>query len=54
MSTVPETAQAIRIEKNGGVEVLEKKTIPLKVSPGEVVIKVTSGKGTLVSIRASR
>lgn len=41
MSTVPETAQAIRIEKNGGVEVLEKKTIPLKVSPGEVVIKVT-------------
>ncbi|TFL03474.1 hypothetical protein BDV98DRAFT_591337 [Pterulicium gracile] len=40
MSTVPETAQAIRIEKNGGVEVLEKKTIPLKVSPGEVVIKV--------------
>jgi NADPH2:quinone reductase len=40
MSTVPETAQAIRIQKNGGTEVLEKLQVPLKQSAGEVVVKV--------------
>ncbi|KAF5368377.1 hypothetical protein D9758_002468 [Tetrapyrgos nigripes] len=41
MSGLPDTIEAICIEKTGGFEVIEKKTLPFpKVDPGNVVVKV--------------
>lgn len=37
----PSTVQAIAISKTGGVEVLEKLTVPFpKQEPGDIVVKV--------------
>lgn len=38
----PETISAIAIDKTGGIEVLEKKTVPFPTQkPGEIVVKVS-------------
>lgn len=38
----PETISVIAIDKTGGIEVLEKKTVPFPTQkPGEIVVKVS-------------
>lgn len=38
----PQTIQAIAIDKNGEIDVLEKKTVPFpELVPGNVLVKVS-------------